>query len=283
MLELQEELINTQNEIVLKTKQKQDFGMGSIDLVLQEQKTLSVLEEEKNNLKDKKDNVINVLKNYLSINDDKINRIKFDDIVLIHDMPESLDSKTIESRPDYLANLEFLKKIGYDVKAARRELLPSFTVFGALGFNAYDISNIFKNSTQLANIGIVPNLDIFDGGYKYAYLKLQKYKYDEALNNFRKVVVEDLNELNLALNQNKTSKENYLELTNQKQIEDNIYDISLTKENIGTLSNLDTLYEKENKLLVDRKNVENTINYIISTISLYKASDGKNILDKENL
>lgn len=51
------------------------------------------------------------------------------------------------------------------------------------------------------------------------------------------------------------------------------------KKDIGSASELDVLYNRESLLLTTKEEVSNKINCLISTITLYKATGGKNLYE----
>ncbi len=282
LLEIQDEIIKTQNEILSKIQEKYKTGLCSINEVLKEKKLLTVLSEEKNNLEDKKEVLENVLRAYLCVTAGGIARTDFDNIQineLLDNIPGQFDTNVIETRPDFLQSEAGIKIAGYNVRIARKELLPRFIIYGQLGLNAYNFSDLFKTSTQLANAGILPAFDIFSGGRKLAFLKLKKYQYDEALNNYKKTIAEDIKEVNTALSGLKTSKKDYNEALERLNTQNKIYNLSKDREIIGSASKLDVLYEKEIDLIAEKDKISNEINYIISTISLYKSTGGKDLYE----
>lgn len=277
LLEIQDELIKTQEEIVSKINDKYNTGLCSLNEVLKEEKLLSSLKEEKNNLEDKKDIFENIIRAYLSTGEGDVLRNHFSNVKISDNLPEEINSDIIKERPDFLQQEANIKRMGYDVRIARKEMLPKFIIFGQIGLNAYKFSDLFKTSTQLANAGIAPSFDLFSGGRKFAFLKLKKYQYEEALNDYQKTIFEDIKEVNTALSELKTSKKNYKEAVNKMGVENKIYNLVQNKEQIGSASKLDVLYAKESDLIVEKEKVSNTINYLISTISLYKAVGGINL------
>ncbi len=284
LLKIQDELIEIQKEIVEKIEFKNQTGLCSINEVLAEKKLLTTFYEEKNNLEDKKEALENALKSYLALREGHIERKNFNDIE-INFVPEKLNTDIIEKRPDFIASELNLKKSGYDVRIARKELLPNFIIFGQIGLNSYHFSDLFKSSTQLANAGIIPTFDIFSGGRKMAFLKLKKYQYDEALNQYQKTIVEDIKEVNNAVCEVKTAKKNYLEANERYDIQNRIFSLVKDKKEIGASSGLDVLYAKQGSLFSRKESVSNTVNYLISTITLYKSTGGQNLfeLKEENL
>ncbi len=242
-----------------------------------EEKLLTTLNEEKNNLEETKEVLINTLKIYLAQSEGNIERISFEDITIPQNLPNEINSEVIDNRPDYIIQESNLRKTGFDVKIAKKELLPSFIVFGQIGLNAYQLSHLFNRSSQLANAGIMPSFDLFSGGKKLAFLKFKKYQYDEALNNYHKTILEDIKELNLGLLSYKTALSNYNESVERLNHQSKLFAMQKERNNIGVVSNLDILYNREAELLIEKEKVLNKINYLISTISLYKAVGGKNL------
>ena len=125
----------------------------------------------------------------------------------------------------------------------------------------------------------MPSLDIFAGGRKMAFLKLRKYQYDEALNDYQKTILEDIKELNISLHEYKTAKKNYEESLARLNLQDKTYRLMTDKKDIGSASELDVLYNRESLLLTTKEEVSNKINCLISTITLYKATGGKNLYE----
>ena len=172
LIKLQKELIKIQSDVVSATEKKYEAGTKTIYDVYQEQKTLTFLKEDLDNLLEKQDTLRNQMNVILANRTfDNIKKASFDMVNPEIVVPEKISSDILNSRPDRIKSELNLERIGIDVKVARRELLPKFNIVGNLGFNAYSISSSNK---FLANIGIVPSWDIFAGGRKIQFLKLQK-------------------------------------------------------------------------------------------------------------
>ena len=273
-LEIQNELIKLQTEIVEKTTKKYDTGLCTINEVLAEQKLLTQLKEEKNNLEDKQDTLINSLRVYLSMRDGIPERTSYEKLVLLTNIPMEYDTSVIENRPDYIQEEANIKRMGFDVRIAKKEFLPKFIIYGQIGLNAYDLGKLFNSYSQLFNAGILPSIDLFSGGRKMAFLKLRKLQYEEALNNYQKTILDSIKEINLGLSEYKTAMKNYDESTERLKVQNQIYNLAVSKKNIGAASDIDILYSKEAQLLIEKEQISNKINYLISTISLYKAVGG---------
>lgn len=274
LLEIQQKLVDTQTEILTKTKEKYEIGLCPITEVLYQEKYLNNLKEEKNNYIKTKETLTNTLKVYLANQNDEIQRNNFDNISILTNIPEEIDSSVIANRPDYLQEEANIKRIGLDVKVAKREFLPSFTIFGQLGLNAYSMSALCNSPSQFFAAGILPNFDIFSGGRKKAIFKMQKYKYEEALNNYQKTYLTALSEINSSLIDYKTSQKNYDESVQKISTENKIYNLTQEKRDIGASNDLDVLLAQEIFLVSQKELVSDKVNSLIAAIGLYKATGG---------
>ena len=277
LLSIQNELIKIQQEIVSKTEEKYSVGLATLNDLLAEQRMLTTLKEEKNNLEEKQEVLISNLRIYLAKRDGDIERADYGKLVLLQNIPSELNSDIIENRPDFLQQEANIKRVGYDVRVAKRELLPNIVIFGQIGFNAYRLNSLVNSSSQLFNAGIMPSVDLFSGGRKLAFLKLKKYQFDEALNDYQKTILEDIKELNVSMHEFKTAKKNYDESFSRFNLQNKTYSLMSDKREIGSASDLDVLYNREALLITQKDEVSNKINCLISTITLYKAAGGKNL------
>ena len=82
-LSIQDKLIETQSDIVSKTKDKYEIGLCSINDLLAEEKMLTILKEEKNNHLKTQETLINSLRVYLADSSDKIARTNYEIIATI--------------------------------------------------------------------------------------------------------------------------------------------------------------------------------------------------------
>lgn len=283
MIEIQKEIISIQEEILNKVEDKYKFGLCPITEVLEQEKILTSLREEYNYHLNTRDVLENILRVYLVDTNGQIKRNSYENICLINNIPEEFSTNIIENRPDYKQEEANLKRIGFDVRVAKREFLPTFTIFGQVGLNAYHFSSLFNSPSQFFNAGILPTWDIFAGGRKKAFLKLKKFQYEQALNDYQKTFIVGVKEINNGLSEYKTSIKNYNETLNRFNTETKIYNLANDKNAIGASSTLDTLYAKEMYLIVEKEEVSNKINAIISLIGLYKATGGVDLYNPENV
>lgn len=274
LLELQDELVKTQEQVLNLIQNKYEIGLTPVTDVLYQQKVLNTLKEEYNSYKKIQEILINNLRVYLAVPSGDIKRESFDNVSLLKGIPEEYSSSIIENRPDYLERELNLKRIGIEVKIAKREFLPTFTIFGQIGLNSYTVSSLFHSPSQFLSAGILPNLDLFSGGRKIAMLKFQKYRYEEALNDYQKSYLDAINEINTGLIEYKTANKNYQEVQEKLNSEEKIYNLIQDNREIGNANNLDVLLSEEIYLTAQKEEVSNKIDILLSAIGLYKVVGG---------
>ncbi len=274
LIEIQDELIKTQEEILNKITEKYSTGLCPITELLAQEKFLTSLKEEHNLHFQAREVLISSLCVYLSTGGRNINRNKFENVFILKNIPTEYKTSIIENRPDFKQEEANLKRVGFDVRVAKREFLPTFTIFGQIGLNAYHLSSLFNSPSQFFTAGVLPSWDLFSGGRKRAFLKMKKYQYEQALNDYQKTFLVGVKEINNGLVEYKTALKNYNETQRRLEVEGRIFKLAQDKNQIGASSDLDLLYAKEMYLLTEKENVSNKINSIISTIGLYKAVGG---------
>ena len=210
----------------------------------------------------------------------KIERSAYDSVKLI-DLPLDIKSEAIQNRPDLIKSEFYIKKLGIDVSVARRDFLPKFIIFGQVGFNAYQLSDIFGSHSFLSNVGVLPSLDLFTGGRKMAMLRYKKYEYEKALQMYEKTILTSLQEINDALVSAKTARNNFHSSSERFDLQKEQYKLSDKKFNIGASSNLEILMAKEALLISEKSNISNKIDVVISAINIYKSVGGVDYMQFE--
>lgn len=281
LIELQEKLIATQKDVVSAIEKKYTLGTANINQVIIEKKSLTYLQEELNNLKEKQDVLLNQMNVILADRSfQNIKRTNYSDINAKIFIPKTINTDLLAKRPDNIKSELNLERIGIDVKVARRELLPKFNLVGNLGFNAYSLSSA---NTFLANLAIAPTWDIFMAGKKIQLLKLQKDEYKIAVEHYDKTILKSIQETNDALYTLKSINGKYSIANDRYALSKTETKLMQKKESLGIADRLNTLYQKEIELVSEQQVVSLKVNEIISMINLYQALGGINFLDTENL
>lgn len=283
LLKNMREIHDIEIDLVAKMEKKYANGLAPITEVLSEKQELAKIEMDLNLL----EKSLELLNDELMVQLGNRNLKEFEtlayDEVQTFEVPEGIESERIQNRPDLIKTEFYIKKIGIDVKVARREFLPKFTLFGQFGFNAYSFSRIFAPNTLLSGIGVLPQWDIFTGGAKKANLNYKKHEYKKALEYYEKTILTSLQELNDALISAKTCRENLEKDIEKISLEREKFRLTQRQYEIGAISQFDELVAQKYELKLEQELVNEKINYIISTINLYKALGGENYLQSADL
>ena len=275
LIENQSQLVDIEKNILYLEEEKYKSGLCPVYELLSEKQTLAKMQERYNSLKEKQDILQNQLITQLGDRFLKeIKRNSYNNISAI-DYPQEISTEFIQYRPDIKKAELYIEKTGIDVKTARRDFLPKFTIYGQAGFNAYDWCRIFAPHTFMSNIGISPSLDLFTGGYKKAKLRYNKLEYEKALQIYEKAILTSIQELNDAMMSAKTSNLNYNKSLERYELEKEKLNLANNQFQIGAKSRLDNLKDSQAVLIIEEDLVTNNINKVIASINIYKAIGGK--------
>lgn len=273
----QDDLVKLQTEIVRLEDIKYKNGLCPITELMDEKQLLTQLKEELNIYIDKRIIVgrqLGILTGEREKDLEFMPRSDYSVITLIP-LPESINAEVIRFRPDYLKAEDYIEKIGIDVKIARRDFLPKFILYGQAGFNAYELTNVFGNHTFKSLIGFMPSIDLFTGGAKMARLRWTKLELEKAQQFYEKTILTSVQEVNNSLGGAITRDLNYKESVKRFNLENEKYVLAQKKFEIGAKSNLDKMKDQEKLLVADKDKVSSQMNYLISTVNIYKAVGGK--------
>lgn len=103
------------------------------------------------------------------------------------------------------------------------------------------------------NLKINSKRDLFSGGRKRAFLKIKKYQYEQALNDYQQTFLVGVKEVNSGLAEYKTTLKNYEEAKKRLEFENKIYTLAQNKKQIGSASDLDVLFAKEMFLMTEKR------------------------------
>lgn len=277
LIKNQMQLVNIQTKIADMQKIKFNKGLCGRADVINEEEILTNFTEQLNNLKTEQETIKNQLITMLGekhTND--IERSNIDTLRILN-LPEQITSDVITRRPDFIKSELYVKKTGIDVKVARRELLPSFTIYGNLGFNAYHLDRIFTHNTFMSAIGVLPSWDVFTGGRKMANLRYKKLECKKAMEMYDKTILTSLQELNDSLCKVKNTHKNYDECVTRCNLETEKFALTKSKQQIGAASNMDILKEERNLYIKQNEVISEKVNYLVMTVELYKALGGEDL------
>ncbi len=275
-----ENMLEIQTEIAEMTETKYNWGLCGYNEVLTEKQALSQLKNHLNNLKEFEDLLENQMMVILGSRTPSEIAVSDWESVSTFEIPSELNGALIQYRPDYQKMQLNVEKKGFDLKTARANLLPTFTIFGTIGYNAYQVGKMFTPKTFMSSAGISPNIDLFTGGAKMAVFRISKLGLKEALEQYEKVVLTSMQEINDSLSSAKLMRDSYTNGTDIFNNQKHKFDLATKQFDIGAMSRLDYLKHEKEMLQVEEEEISSKIDYVVSTINLYKAVGGIDYLNQ---
>lgn len=277
-IQIQEELVNIRKEILDLTKINFEYGLSTSTEVSIADKSYTESLSDLENLKKNQGKLLNqlaVLIGLSSENSFELERGSIDNIEILKDLPESISSEIIDQRPDILKAEAELQAAAFDVKIARKNMLPSINLTGFLGFNAYNFSTMFDWKSFIMAMGGGLTQPVFQGGRLKARLKAKTYKYEQMFNSYQKTILTSIQEINDSLVELKTDTTKNQNDIKRVECETKYYNDMTYKYEKGAISYFDTLKYKENLLTLQKEEIQSKTNVLISSLGLYKSVGGK--------
>lgn len=276
LIKNQQELVKLQTEIVRLENLKYKNGLCPITELMDEKQLLTQLQEELNVYIDKRLIVGRQLGVLTGEREKDLSLMPRSDysIITLLPLPDSINAEVIQYRPDFMKAEEYIQKIGIDVKVAKRDFLPKFILYGQAGFSAYNLTNIFGNHTFKSLVGFMPSIDLFTGGAKMARLRYNKLELEKAQQIYEKTILTSIQEVNNSLCGALTRELNYNESVKRYNLENDKFNLAQKKFDIGAKSNLEMMKDREKLLVAEKDKVNSQVNYLISTLNIYKAVGG---------
>lgn len=276
LIKNQQELVKLQTEIVRLEELKYKNGLCPITELMDEKQLLTQLQEELNVYIDKRIIVGRALGVLTGEREKDLSLMPRSDysIITLLPLPDSINAEVIQYRPDFMKAEEYIQKIGIDVKVAKIDFLPKFILYGQAGFSAYNLTNIFGNHTFKSLVGFMPSIDLFTGGAKMARLRYNKLELEKAQQIYEKTILSSIQEVNNSLGGALTRELNYNESVKRYNLENDKFNLAQKKFDIGAKSNLEMMKDKEKLLVAEKDKVNSQVNYLISTLNIYKAVGG---------
>lgn len=273
----QQALVKLQSEIVHLEEIKYKNGLCPVTELMDEKQLLTQLKSELNVYVDKRLIIARELGVLTGLREKDLSEMARSDYskIALLPLPDAINAEVIQYRPDYLKAEDYIEKIGIDAKVARRDFLPKFVLYGQVGFSSYNLNNVFGSHTFKSLAGVMPSLDLFTGGAKMARLRWTKLELEKAQQMYEKTILTSIQEVNDSLGGAKTREANYKESVKRYNLENEKYALADEKYNIGAKSNLDLMKDTERLLVADKDKVSCQVNYLLSTLDVYKAVGGK--------
>lgn len=277
-IEIQEQLVKDRAEIYRLMKLSNAEGLVSSSDLIRSEKSYVLSQNDLINLKKSRQNALNALAVLIgdsANNTGEYKRISLDKLDDNFNVPNEINSEIIVSRPDYKAIEKQLEAAGFDLRAAKKEFLPSINILGMLSFMSTSLASSMNWANALAFLGGGVGLPLFTGLKRVANVKLNKNKYEQLLQNYEKTNLVAIQEVNDSLYNYKSDKEKYLNNVKAYDIQKKDFELSKEKYNKGVISKLDLLQQQETLYYIKQLKASSKADCYIDEISLYKATGAK--------
>ncbi len=205
-----------------------------------------------------------------------IKRIDYNNLKFRGCIPSAIDSEIVFQRPDVQSAEFMMKKAEIDIKTARKEFLPSFKITGVAGWaTTSKVGQYFSWDSLLAFIIANISQTIFSGGIKTANLKIQKNRYEQMFETYKKTDLTAMQEINDSLSQIKHDDRIFRENYDKHIKEQDNFRRARHSFVSGVISYPDLLEANQPVLQSDRDKVDAKTQLFVDYISLYKAVGGK--------
>lgn len=286
LIEIQKQIISERKQIFELMKQSNEAGIVSTSDAVKAEKAYILAESEITDLQKSRDVLLRTLGVLIGENPENslvLPRKSIDDLTLSKNIPSSISSDIPENRPDFLIAEKMLEKAGIDVRIAKKEFLPTVDILGLLAFSTSSFMKTMNWETALGAAGASVMLPLFTGGRKVANLKINKNRYEQAVQNYLQTELTAIKEVNDALCALKYDDEKFKKNTAALNSEKKDFEYSRQKYEAGLISKLDLLQKKETLHVTEKLTVASKTDGFINQISLYKAVGAADVPEKVSL
>ena len=274
LIDIQKQIVANRKQIAELMKLRNEEGITSTSDLVQAEKAYVLAQTDLTELERVRDNLLTSLAVLIGDSPENISeyqRISYDNIKVKKTVPEEISTEIIVSRPDYKAAEKMIEKAGIDVRVAKKEFLPTFNIGGLIGLMTMSGMSMSWESA-IAGAGVMGLLPVLTGGKRIANLKIQKAKYEEMINEYKKTNISAIKEVNDALSDLKYNTEKYEKNLSALEKEQTDYKFAQDKYNEGVISKLDLIQKNEVLLTTQKLAVSENMNTYINQIGLYKAT-----------
>ncbi len=190
------------------------------------------------------------------------------------DIPIGLPAELARRRPDIRAAEAQLHEQTASVGVAIAQLYPDISLTGQVGERAERAHDLTQWANNFYAFGPSISLPIFEGGRLQANIELAKTEQAEAAIQYRKTVLNALQDVENALSSYRTEQERQHALSESAAAEE--VALGLARERyLHGLSNFVDVLSAENTLIsVHQQQIQSTLSVTTDVITLYKALGG---------
>jgi NodT family efflux transporter outer membrane factor (OMF) lipoprotein len=220
-----------------------------------------------------------IKENYLSIligqaPGDIERRVGISEQALPPEVPVGLPGSLLQRRPDVRQAEQTLIAANAAIGIAKADFFPELTLTGAYGRESNELSDLLKSSGKTWIIGLDAIMPLFNAGKNRAQLAIAREQYEQASLNYRKIVLQSLQEVSDALESYSRSKEEleaHLDLVKSSQ---EYLRLATLRYYNGVLSYLDLLDAQRQLFNAELSLSESKRDRLVALVQLYKALGG---------
>jgi NodT family efflux transporter outer membrane factor (OMF) lipoprotein len=185
-----------------------------------------------------------------------------------------IPSDLLTRRPDILSAEDQMAASGFLVKAARKELLPSFNLNGQFGFSTVQLGKLLNWDSYIASAGASLLQNLYTGGQARAGLRIFKSRYQQQLLMYRNTILQAFREVDDSLASLKAHRNAYEEYSASLDSLGARLRIQENRVNAGAASEVDIDPVRLEMVQAQQGLARTKLAALTDTISLYKALGG---------
>lgn len=278
VIELQEKITQDRAEIYRLMNLSYREGIASAQDTIQAEKADIMAQNDLIEYKKARTNALNALAVLIGDSPENIEeykRISFDELKSDFDIPNEISSEIIINRPDYKSLENQLKAAGLDIRAAKKEFLPTIDILGAVAFIATSAARTIDWKSAVSLLGANATLPLFTGFKRTANLKLNKNKYAKILEQYQKTNLTAIQEVNDSLYNFKSDDEKFKNNLKALVAQTKDFNLASSKYREGVISKLELMQQRESLMFMEQLAVDSKMSCYIDKIALYKATGAK--------
>lgn len=189
-------------------------------------------------------------------------------------VPAGVPTDLLERRPDIAAAERTLASTTAQIGATKANFFPSIKLIGHGGFLSGDIDHLFTINSTNWNIGPSVSVPLFAGGKTKAYMEKARAAHDEALANYRQVILVSFNDVENALASIRNLSAQTEAQHRARESAKKAAELAHTRYEAGTSPYLEVIEANRTVLLVQRACATLGGQRLIASVSLIKALGG---------
>jgi NodT family efflux transporter outer membrane factor (OMF) lipoprotein len=189
-------------------------------------------------------------------------------------IPVGIPSELARRRPDVRAAEDQLHAATANIGVAVGSFYPTVQLNGTVGFDALDLTNLYKGSSLQYMVGPSVSLPIFAGGKLHSMLELSDAQQQEAAISYRKTVLQAWHDVINALVAHRLEMTRRSRLRSQAEHARAALDLARARYNDGVSEFLTVLDAERTLLQADQQYATSTTNVALDLVQLFKALGG---------